>query len=687
VKVEKPQVLLTGCGLLLLALLASACASPAPTVQPGASKTAGVRVTREEAGTPASPGTPIPTATVIVEQRRVDLEWPARMRLGESDVVRLALIPSSSDFDLSAEFPEHQVQSQIVHVPRPGGYDLFVAARLDGVGFAISPAGDQEQYLPPDETLAWRWSISPRDSGQQRLSIALTLRWLPVDIAGSPTRQFVVYSKGFTVHVVSIMGFTQSQVTAVGLVGLLFGGGLSLFSLLRARQETPTLRQAVPNTSLSLEPKPGLSISPPERLLLQSLFRSYSRLVLESEFLSGYSGARTFLAQPIREDGRSDAYTIVKIGRQGMIAREFENYETFVKNTLPPVTARIQQTPVFLPASFGGSPASGRAKAQGALAGLQYTFIGTPGSMPASLRSTLLADPDPGLLEQLFKTFGPNWRMQRRAYTFRLAQEYDRMLPAHLVLEPLQEHGGISARHAIHANTSPSNLDVQPGEIVVIESYTSSDLRLDGKSQALQCRPQPGQPALRLRWMSLEPAAGRAGQILATRNSLLQGWVSGFERYDLPDPLARLQNFLDEPVMGTQSTIHGDLNLENILVGPGRSVWLIDFAQTREGHPLFDFAHLEAEIIAHIAASHLGSPLEYLDVLHNGINSKHPAVYGLLDGLERIASHCLFDPTQPREYHLALCAACLGALKFANLGDLSRHLLYLTAANLVTALD
>ena len=54
--------------------------------------------------------------------------------------------------------------------------------------------------------------------------------------------------------------------------------------------------------------------------------------------------------------------------------------------------------------------------------------------MPASLRESLLTNPNPALLEKLFDTFGPNWWMQRRPYTFRLAQEYDRMLPAHCVL-------------------------------------------------------------------------------------------------------------------------------------------------------------------------------------------------------------------------------------------------------------
>ena len=79
-----------------------------------------------------------------------------------------------------------------------------------------------------------------------------------------------------------------------------------------------------------------------ENSLFKALFSRYSRLVIENEFLSGYSGARTFLVLPVKTDGHADAQTIVKIGWRADIQREAENYETFVKDSLPPMTARIQ---------------------------------------------------------------------------------------------------------------------------------------------------------------------------------------------------------------------------------------------------------------------------------------------------------------------------------------------------------
>ena len=54
----------------------------------------------------------------------------------------------------------------------------------------------------------------------------------------------------------------------------------------------------------------------------------------------------------------------------------------------------------------------------------------------------------------------------------------------------------------------------------------------------------------------------------------------------------------------------------------------------------------------------------------------------LLQTLRQMAGRCLFNPSQPGEYHLAAMMTCLGALKYANLEPLQRHLLYLTAAQL-----
>ncbi len=347
----------------------------------------------------------------------------------------------------------------------------------------------------------------------------------------------------------------------------------------------------------------------------------------------------------------------MKIGSRSSIQREAEAYDRYVKDRLPPVTARIQHAPVTLPGS--------------SRAAVRYTFIAEPGRLPTSLRLALLAGQDPGLLWRLFETFGPNWWMQRRAYSFRWACEYDHLLPPHFVLEPIAADPPLGAR-LLDEQTLPEKLSLAPGDLVTVKAFQRSEKRADGATYTLFGRTHPGRAPLRLRWLASRLPNHTSARVVATRASMLQAWTAGIDRRGLPDPLPGLDALLGQTIQGTQSIIHGDLNLENVLVGPGGFTWLIDFSETREGHPLMDFAHLAAEIVGQIYAPSLSAG----DYLARLTSQELP----LLFALEGIAGRCLFNPADASEYHQALCLACLGALKYPNLDAHAKELLYLTAA-------
>jgi hypothetical protein len=499
----------------------------------------------------------------------------------------------------------------------------------------------------------------------------MILRWIPTSAAAGapaePVREITAYSRGLEVRVISFLGLTQSQAALAGVFTILLGGGLGAFAVAtRPRPGQPRfkIRDLAPDPGLTIELPAAMQLDPSEKALLQTLFQRYGRLMIEREFLSGYSGARALLALPIRQDGRADAYTIAKIGMRPAIEQEYANYETFVKDTLPPVTARIQHAPV-----------STRAANSQALAALRYTFIGEPGKPPLSLRQALLENPDPALLFRLLELFGPSWWLQRRPYNFHLALEYDRVLPTHLVLEEAEGKGSL-----LDGRTAPSRLDFRPGDLLTLRHFPYIELRPDGRSLSLMGQPPAGHPPLRLRWLSTRRPEGATGRVVSTRRTLLSGFTQDFDLLGLPDPLPRLPALLDETVTGSQSTIHGDLNLENILIGPGGVLWLIDFASTRDGHALFDFAHLFAEIIAHVLAPQIASPADYLALLRDPAASPFSPLYSLLEAVEQIAARCLFNPGRPAEFDLAQTMACLGALKYTNLERHAKHLLYLTAA-------
>jgi len=251
------------------------------------------------------------------------------------------------------------------------------------------------------------------------------------------------------------------------------------------------------------------------------------------------------------------------------------------------------------------------------------------------------------------------------------------MLPTHYVVEPAAGKG-----RPLDGQGTPGEMQWVAGDTVILQNFEGIERRPDGQSLSLRGKANPGHPSLRVHWRSLENPNGATGRITATRWTKLREIVHGFDLRDLPDPLEKLPDLLDERVSGTLSTIHGDLNLENVLVGPGEMVWLIDFATTRDGHTLFDFAHLKAEIIAHVAAAKVKSVEEYLALLTGEKDAREREIGSLLTAVDEIAGQCLFNPGQRREYDLAAFMACVGALKFENLDTYQKYLLYLTASEI-----
>ncbi|MBI9050844.1 MAG: phosphotransferase [Anaerolineaceae bacterium] len=625
--------------------------------------------------TPASTKASAPTATArptdnlipvlpVVENRLVELEWPSTMRFGESDIVRMSLVPDEEGYQVTAEFPDHSTQTQTIIVKRSENYLLYGIARLDGAGFEIAPNQDQKYILPENETVHWRWSIAPESSGQQRLSISLVLRWEPEPGTNGLIRESLAFSRALNIQVKSVLGMKQSQAISISFVGLFAGSIMTLSGVVmqgNRRKRKSVIDEITSNADLAIELVGKIKLSTEDSALLCAMFEKHARVIVENEFLSGYSGARTFLVRPIFPDGKQDAQTIVKMGARSMILQEYENYEQFVKDRLPPITARIQRLPMSVPKS--------------SQAALQYTFLAEPGQSPLSLRKALLQEPQTLFIRQLFDTFSPYWWLQRSPYTFRMAQEYDAILPPHLILEPIETDQ--KPEIFLSADITPDDLNLQPGQIIQANTYKHAELRADGNSLSISGYAIPGKPRLRIRWLSATPPNKTKARVIHTRESYLQAMTSKFSLNGLPNPLENLNATMQKTVNGAKSIIHGDLNLENILVGPGALVWLIDFAQTGEGHSLRDFAHLYMEIIAHVLSARGYTAQEFVQMIET---HSEP----LLAEIEQIARRCQLDVEQDHEFDLAAGITCLGAIKFETVPEEAKQYLFLAAAYLLS---
>jgi hypothetical protein len=176
---------------------------------------------------------------------------------------------------------------------------------------------------------------------------------------------------------------------------------------------------------------------------------------------------------------------------------------------------------------------------------------------------------------------------------------------------------------------------------------------------------------------------------------------SGHDRArELPNPLTALPALLDRQVSGCLSTIHGDLHLGNILVGPRGDAWLIDFAWTREGHTLFDWALLEVSLLVEIV-SRLAPPgwdgawgvIAMLDAINQGdervLREKHQVGRALaaLKTIRDIVAQCLVTPDLWTEYYVALALLALRLMDWKSEPVDGRRLAFLVSALALSAVE
>lgn len=118
-------------------------------------------------------------------------------------------------------------------------------------------------------------------------------------------------------------------------------------------------------------------------------------------------------------------------------------------------------------------------------------------------------------------------------------------------------------------------------------------------------------------------------------------------RADDDNPLRRYHSLLWQPRRLTTSIVHGDLNMNNILLsrtaGGETIAWLIDFDKTTNGaHAVFDAVKLETEFKLHVLPHWLENLEELLrleQLLHQGlIDPDAPLDFGRMNTCARPTS-------------------------------------------------
>ena len=453
------------------------------------------------------------------------------------------------------------------------------------------------------------------------------------------------------------------------------------------------------------------ALSVEQMLVLRRMFYGYQQIRVERRLIGGYSDALLLVVTPLHADGREDAPVVAKINHVDTILDEARRYEVRVRNSLPPLTPRLEDKPAT-PEGIN-------------LAGLKYTLVTTGSNrVPMDLRA-VLQEWDPARLgiwikRELFPTFGQLWWQQNRPYRFQAWREYDWLLPPILTLELSREKQLSPQGFTVRMPLKRSRLrQLEYGDLVAVENFIVH--KIYPERNAIQLAAGHGTESahaykIEIRGVDLKANTYYRGEIIEhiigsvwkTRSDQLTQAVRSLEpdfepaaerlpsadEWDerLPNPIIAFDGLLDSYVDGTLSTIHGDLHLGNIMIGPNNSSFLIDFAHTRDGHTLFDWAVLEVNLLCDVVMPAAGDTwgdvrgvVQQLTALNGGLPPNNPdspvtKALAVVANVREIVQECLAVENKWSEYYMALAFCALRAMMWETLPQSSRRLMLMVSA-------
>ena len=446
------------------------------------------------------------------------------------------------------------------------------------------------------------------------------------------------------------------------------------------------------NSNLQIVNRTGRPLSPIATIILQSIFANYSRLIVRSEFGSGLSGSQVFLVRPIREDKMAELPAVVKVDRAAAIRREWRAYHDCIERRLPGV-AEIRDEPVFAP--------------DGEWGGLSYPMAGDGAFDVQSFYEYYQIAPTEDLIlfleSQLSRSLGKLWQQSHQEWDFHVGTFYDSFLPMNLVIDCRQP---AAVPTPLTPQTAPYNR-LQTGDAVQLSGFRIARVFAEQSRLSLDM-PRNQAAAYRLA-VHVDSVTGyEEGQILTgtltgivtkMRHELLREQAQRAMGNEvavtavplrtpngqlLPNPLDTLSKILNQTFDARLACLHGDLNLQNILVVPeSRTVRLIDFAKAGRNHVLRDLICLEMNIVTRLMPPAIAEAMltpedivGFYEKLHCALKRPNVTItpppglekpFAVLHTLRQQARSYLFTPDKWDEYYYGLIIYFLGALKFGDL--------------------
>ncbi len=475
--------------------------------------------------------------------------------------------------------------------------------------------------------------------------------------------------------------------------------------------------------------------------LLEQLFADTAVATVTKHFTEGQSGTFVFLVEPTQLGGEPALPVVVKIGPRHLLEQEWRAAQDHIASRLPdfvPISGALAT--ITVTAADGSRADYSAARYQ--LAGNGVFTIETlrdyaTTASPAALWTVLE--------KRLFAQLDRIWSTRKAPVIRSLGAAYDRVLPVNLLLEFAE--AATTAAVCLDATQDPASYpQLQPGDWVQLNNFVISEIDEAERALTLNLPQLAGlrTHAYRLRIRQVADlkqykldatVSSLTGRVVTTRQQRLQAALrpvlpatvdltrpvvqtpdSGVE---LPNPLGQWPSLLQEQLAMRIGTVHGDLNMGNVLIDVGaKTTFIIDCAHAHDDHVLVDLVRLESEVLLHLVAARffeLQLPPTTIYALYGWLDyvtqrapnpagifsvpqpllQASPALESAFIALTIIRNHArqyLAVRDQWREYYAALALTLLGSLKFASLdralaGTNPKAVAFWGAATLLAQLD
>ncbi len=155
----------------------------------------------------------------VPERRLLSLDYPALVRLGDSERVYLTLeVDEQGNITPTARAGGNIVQGEVIEIPNV--YDthhLWAEARLDLAGVVVQPAGVVSETMFAGQTITFYWSIQPQSVGNYKGTVWLYLRFVP-KTGGLESRR-ALSAQLIEIETVTFYGLKANAARWLGLAG------------------------------------------------------------------------------------------------------------------------------------------------------------------------------------------------------------------------------------------------------------------------------------------------------------------------------------------------------------------------------------------------------------------------------------------------------------------------------------